>query len=223
MVKSGIFKPTKTSELLIKGVCNDIKLGGINLLDLGCGCGIVGSCIASRMNISKVYASDLSIEAIENAKLNFAKFSFEYEARSGSLFEPWKEYKFHNIVCDVSGVAKQMAEISGWFGEHAPCASGDDGTQLGIEIIEAANDYLVPGGSFYIAVLGLSDHKKLTERIASRFKSVKTVAEEEYFLTQEIVKENSELIDFLRSRGYIDVEERYGMLIWKTTVIKARN
>lgn len=222
-IDEGVFNPTKTSEILINCICKDIRPDSENLLDLGCGCGIVGSSISIENKIEMIYASDLKKETVENAKSNFERLGIKYEVKAGSLFDPWEGYQFDNIVCDVSGVAEGIANISGWFGEHAPCSSGDDGTKLGIEIISKAPQYLNKRGSFYMAILTLSNHKKLITKLKEIFKEIDIIGEEEYYLEKSITENHAIQINELERKGYIELETKFGMKTWKTIVIKATN
>lgn len=222
-INEGVFNPTKTSEILINSICKNIRRDSKNLLDLGCGCGIVGSSISIERGIEMIYASDLKTETVENAKSNFDRLEIQYEAKAGSLFDPWEDYQFDNIVCDVSGVAEGIASISGWFGEHAPCSSGVDGTKLGIEIINKAPQFLKKQGAFYMAILTLSNHKKLITELTKIFKKVDIIGEEEYYLEKSMTENHAVEINELQRKGYIDLETRFGMKMWKTIVVKATN
>jgi release factor glutamine methyltransferase len=82
----GVFKPTTTTQLLVKNMGN---LEGKTVLDLGCGAGPV-AISAALSGEKKVYAIDIMEQACEatrrNAKLN--NVLDRVEVLHGNLFEP---------------------------------------------------------------------------------------------------------------------------------------
>ena len=126
---SKVFTPTGTSEIIIESVLSYLDEPG-NLLDLGCGSGLVGLAIYKAGKVQdKLYASDLSNEAVNLLKKNAIKNEVLCDARQGSIYEPWNGHKFDYIIDDISGVAKQVASISSWFNKTS-CEAGTDGTSL---------------------------------------------------------------------------------------------
>ena len=220
-IDSGVFMPTKTSEILIKSVLADKYYSGSDLLDLGCGSGIVGITLSKSLKLDTLYASDLKQETIDNTRLNCQKYSVKSVLKYGNLLDPWKNFVFSNIVCDVSGVAESFADVSEWFGDFAPCFAGHDGTLLALEIIKKAPLHLKPNGSFYMAVLTLSNYKKIFEAIENQFGSFDIIGEEEYYLPKQFSEQYSDLISTLNSNGSIFTEFKFGFHTWKTYIIKA--
>ena len=112
ILEDKVFVPTGTSSLLVQAVRETISDPG-KILDLGCGAGITGISL-NHLGFVKdqLYASDLSEDAVQCTKTNGRIHGCELTARTGSLFEPWKEELFDYIVNDVSGVAEAVAEIS---------------------------------------------------------------------------------------------------------------
>ena len=220
-VDDGVFYPTKTTELILKSIEN-IPFENKNILDLGCGCGIVGSMISKYNKVKTMNASDINQKTISNAKRNYQLHGLHADLRVGDLYTPWIGKKFDNIICDVSGVSDKIAEISGWFGEYAPCNSGIDGTDLGIEIIKKSPKYLNNGGKLYMAILTLSNHLKLINKLKECFINVNIIREEEYFIPKEMM-DYVDLLNELQDNKCISVERRFGMIIWKTIIIEAFN
>ena len=69
-ISNKIFKPTATTEFLIRDVLSIIKKP-LSVLDLGCGTGVVGIMVNKFLkNKKKIYASDVSGEAIKIAEKN---------------------------------------------------------------------------------------------------------------------------------------------------------
>ena len=132
--KKGVFVPTATSNFLI----NDfLKLNkniiNKNILDLGCGSGIIAISLNNIIKKNKFYGSDLSENSILCCKKNFKKFKIKGEVKKGDTFKPWIDYKFDFIINDISGISSIIAKRSQWF-NNVPSSSGDDGTKLTIKI-----------------------------------------------------------------------------------------
>ena len=67
-----VFEPNLTSYLSFLVAKKKIKKNS-KILDLGCGNGIIGILLFKEKKISKIYASDLSSDAIKNARYNYKK------------------------------------------------------------------------------------------------------------------------------------------------------
>ena len=101
MAAPGVFIPTATTNILIQSVKDSIS-SPVNLLDLGCGTGIIGIALHLQGLIQMpLYASDLSDPAVQCSRDNFKRYGCSAEVRSGSLFEPWLDQKFDVIVDEL--------------------------------------------------------------------------------------------------------------------------
>ena len=107
-----VFKPTGTSEILFKSAVKHIKKS-LKILDLGCGSGYVGIAIEKNTkHKNKLFFSDVSNYATKLTKINSKKNKIKAIVKNGSLFDPWKGYKFDLIVNDVSGISQELNKIS---------------------------------------------------------------------------------------------------------------
>lgn len=215
------FIPTATSDFIIKSALNYIS-NKSNLLDLGCGVGIVGISLYKMNLVKKLFSSDISIPATNMCRINSENHNVENEVRTGSVFEPWKGMSFDNIVDDVSGISKHIAAISPWFSNVA-CDSGDDGTDLTIQILNEASEYLNDNGKLFFPVISLSNHKKIIETANLVFKNVKKISSNKWFLPDEISTNHSEYIYDLKNSGFIDFEEKFGKKISFTDIYMVNN
>lgn len=220
-ISNGVFVPTGTSRVLIKAVKEYVSGQG-KVLDLGSGSGIVGISLF-RLGLVKppLYASDLSTQAIdcliENAKL----YNCPVIAKSGSLFEPWKNEKFDLIIDDISGIAEDVARMSPWF-KDVPCQSGIDGTSLVVEVLKNASKYISPAGLLFFPVISFSNTDKIIEIARENFTHVKRLVHQEWPLPIEIQQYISEL-KRLYNEGHIQFVEKFGMLLWFTDIYVAYN
>ena len=217
----GVFEPTGTSTEIATAVNNYIIEPG-KTLDLGCGSGVVGLALAISKKIDgKLFASDLSKEAVRYLKINAHKYGIDVDARSGSVFDPWKDEKFDYIVDDISGVAERIAEISPWFKETA-CESGTDGTRLVREAIERSPNYLNQNGKFFFPILSLSNYERIISKANDIYENVERISTKKWQMPKEMSRFKNELL-LLRDKDIINFEEKYGWLLWSTDVFVAYN
>ena len=150
----------------------------MKILDLGCGNGVIGILLFKEKKINKINASDISKSAIKNALYNYKKNKIKYDLRQGSLFIPWSkdnnQNKFDYIINDVSAISSLVAKKSTWFKNDIPCDAGKDGTKFTIKVIKKSKNFLNKKGKLQIAILSLSNRKKLLilqKRILKKLKS----------------------------------------------------
>jgi len=217
----GVFEPTGTSTEIATAVNNYIITPG-KTLDLGCGSGVVGLALAISKKINgKLFASDLSKEAVSYLKINSDKYGIDVDARSGSVFDPWSEEKFDYIIDDISGVSERIAEISPWFKETA-CESGTDGTRLVREAIEGSPYHLNENGKFFFPILSLSNSERIISKANDVYNNVERISTKQWQMPKEMASFKDELL-ILRDNKIIDFEEKYGWLLWSTDVFVAYN
>lgn len=216
-----VFYPTGTSGLLIDAVRGRIKSPG-SVLDLGCGSGVVGIALDKLGLVNKpLYLSDASADAVAVTKQNADLHHCEVDARVGSLYHPWHGMKFDYIIDDVSGVAEAIAKISPWF-RNIPCASGGDGADLVVEVLKNAPPHLEEGGIIFFPVLSLSNTKRILSAASKNFKNVERLVHKTWPLPEEM-KEHVNLIRDLAAKDLIQVEEKFGMVLWYTDIYAAYN
>ena len=85
----------------------------------------------------------------------------DIEVIQSDLFENIEE-KFDVISCDVSGVDRRVAEMSGWFPNGVPTAD-ETGADIICRAIEDAPKYLNTGGELYVCATQFSDLKKIKD------------------------------------------------------------
>ena len=220
-LKDSVFHPTGTSDEIIKAVSANIDTPG-KILDLGCGSGVVGFALY-LLDKAKgpLYCSDLSVDAAALIKENASDLGIPVVARHGSVFSPWEGQFFDYIVDDISGIAQNVAAISPWF-RKTSCESGLDGSDLVIEAINSAPNHLNDGGKFFFPILSLSNVEKILDAAHKRFKHIRHVGHKQWKLPDELIEHMDLLID-LKTKGWINFEEKYGWILWSTDIYIAQD
>lgn len=217
-----VFYPTDTSRLLIEASRLTITSPS-KILDIGCGCGVVGIILA-KLGLCKdsIYASDISKKAITLASRNASEMSIDFVARCGSLFEPWKDEKFDVIVDDISGIADDIAAISPWYPHGVSCNADRDGTKWVIQVIEQSRQHLVEGGKLILPVLSLSNENRIIQTLNDIYGSCDLVVKKDWFLPDEIANRTDILLPLI-DLGLIRCQKKFGKWIWSTYIYRAIN
>ena len=158
------FRPTLITEACAKVV--DFKEKKI--LDLGCGIGPLAIYFALN-GAKEVTASDIYDEHIKLTSLNAKKNKANIKIVKSNLFENISE-EFEVISCDVSGVEKKIAEITGWFPEGVPKAD-DSGANLIIKVIQDSLNFLKNNGELFICATSFSDIAKIEKTMDENYEN----------------------------------------------------
>lgn len=152
------FTPTTISrETAIR-----VPVQGKEVLDLGCGIGPL--CIYFAKNgAKKVTATDIHEPHVIYTLKNSVNNNVNIDVVQGNLFENITE-TFDIICCDVSGVDRRVAEITGWFPEGVPTAD-ETGADIICRAIEDSPSYLKDDGEMYICTTTFSDMDKILEKM----------------------------------------------------------
>ena len=158
------FRPTLITEACAKVVNFKEK----KILDLGCGIGPLAIYFALN-GAKEVTASDIYDEHIKLASLNAKKNKANIKIIKSYLFENISE-EFEVISCDVSGVEKKIAEVTGWFPEGVPKAD-DSGANLIIKVIKDSLNFLKNNGELFICATSFSDIAKIEKTMQENYKN----------------------------------------------------
>lgn len=174
-----LFPPNATTRTLAM-TSSELTETGMEVLDLGCGSGIIGLHIAHSLKeqsgeILNLSMSDVSEVATQIASQNAEALGIPAEVRQGWVLEPWQGRKFDLIVADISAVVPVVAKLTNWF-NGAPNESGDDGTALATETLSRAGFFLNAGGRILIPVLSVSNESAIIATMSHFFDECEVVA-----------------------------------------------
>ncbi len=158
-VGPGVLIPRPETELLVEQTLALWRQGRmpsgeseVRLLDLGTGCGAIALSLCKEIPEARVWATDISDEALDLARVNAERHGFldRVAFRSGDLFEAVGGEEFHAVISNPPYVSSdEMGSLPPQVGLYEPGAAldgGDGGMALVERIIREAPDFLAPGG-----------------------------------------------------------------------------
>lgn len=221
-VDKKVFKPTGTSELLLEASLKKIKKT-YDILDLGCGSGVVGINIAKIKKIKKkIYFSDISKFATINTKKNCKINKIKHEIKTGAMLRPWKMHKFDVIVSDVASISDVIAKISPWYNKSIINKAGKEGDKNIIDIIKNCKLHLKKNGRLIFPVISLSNEEKILRYAKKKFNNYKVLKTKDWPLPKMMYKNKKILIE-LNKKKKIKIKQKYGLIIFSTKIIMIKN
>lgn len=143
-VREGVFIPRPETEVLVESVAERAgawKRRPQTLLELGTGCGVISISLAREMGDLRVFATDISLDAVETARANAARYGVENRmrfvvgdgisflkegGREGRDKGMWRS--FDVFVCNPPYVAtSQIDGLEPEVRDHEPRAAVDGG------------------------------------------------------------------------------------------------
>tara|TARA_B100001057_G_scaffold401688_1_gene413255 strand:- start:208 stop:876 length:669 start_codon:yes stop_codon:yes gene_type:complete len=204
------FRPTLITETCAKVV--DFKEKKI--LDLGCGIGPLAIYFALN-GAKEVTASDIYDEHLKLASINSKKNKANVKVIKSNLFENISE-QFEVICCDVSGVEKKIAEVTGWFPKGVPKAD-NSGANLIIKVIQDSLNYVKNNGELFICATSFSDVAKIEKTMEENYEnSWKKIYVEKVPFSKRL-KRNSDLISF--NDDIIEIDNNF---FWQIFIYKLK-
>jgi release factor glutamine methyltransferase len=176
--------PRPETEFLVSAVLERIKLTGApyshKILDLGTGSGCIAVSIAKLSPQAQVWASDISLAALQLAKTNADLHKVKIRLFYSDIFRVLQKTpeKFDLIVSNPPYIARKefpglAREIS--FEPFLALAAGDDGLDFYRRIISQAAEYLKAKG-FLILEMGKGQHRSI-ENLLKKSKKFEIIEE----------------------------------------------
>ena len=138
--RENLFRPTTISEYC----ATNVDFLGKSILDLGCGIGPLAIYFAKN-GAKKVSACDVLEDHVELTLINANKNKVKLDAFVSDVFSDVVG-KYEIICCDISGVEKKVALLTGWFPDGVPTAD-ESGSNLIIQVIKESIGYLEDNGA----------------------------------------------------------------------------
>ncbi|HJX98889.1 MAG TPA: peptide chain release factor N(5)-glutamine methyltransferase [Chthoniobacterales bacterium] len=158
--------PRPETEELVELLKSEIRNPKFEILDVGTGSGVIALSLAKEFPEAKVFAVDISDDALALAKENAARLglSERVEFRKGDLLENFSE-RFDLIVANLPYVSMQDRQSLAREVLHDPevaLFAGEKGDELARKLIEQAPARLNPGGLLALEI-GINQAEGLTE------------------------------------------------------------
>lgn len=153
-VDENVLIPRDDTEILVQEVL-DKSNSKDKILDLCTGSGAIGVSIKKYKSDAKVYASDISLNALNVAKKNAEINNVDIIFLNSNLFENIKEYNFDIIVSNPPYISKkEMAELELQVKKEPEIAlyGGIDGLDFYKKIISEAKKYLKINGFLMVEI-----------------------------------------------------------------------
>ena len=148
-VTKDVLSPRMETEILVSEVLKDCKKGSA-VLDIGTGSGAIAVSVAKNSE-SKVYAVDISSEALSVAKENATNNGVKVEFLRSNLFNDLKKKKMFDIIVSnppyikSSDIENLMVEVKD-YDPMLALDGGKDGLEFYREIVRQAPEYLKENG-----------------------------------------------------------------------------
>lgn len=147
--------PRPETEELVEMILPDLPQGALEILDMGCGSGVLGLTLAAERPESRVTLADVSEEALSLTRENAVKLGLENVSIVASDLFGKITGTFDLIAANLpyvpAGEASGMARELGH--DPAPALfSGGDGLDLLRKFIPAAAAFLKPGGTIALEI-----------------------------------------------------------------------
>ena len=153
-VDDRVLIPRVETEVLVDRVLERCSPGPLHVADIGTGSGAIALSLAFERAFGRVFATDISLDAIQVAAANAATLAkalkSPVEFRHGSLLAPLKGELLHAIVCNppyvsFAEIAELPADVRDWEPSLA-LLSRQDGLAVTRALIRQAPHYLASGG-----------------------------------------------------------------------------
>ncbi|MDD3102331.1 MAG: peptide chain release factor N(5)-glutamine methyltransferase, partial [Patescibacteria group bacterium] len=174
MVDKNVLIPCPETELLVEEVLKSVPnskfqiLNSITIADVGTGCGNIAITLAKHLPLAKIYAIDISKNALKVAKKNAKKHKTDKQIifLNKNLLELLPK-KVDFIAANLPYIPTQKARLL----SHSPQIAldgGKDGLKFYQSLLENAADHLRPDGKIFLEI-NFNQAKKIKKIIKKYF------------------------------------------------------
>ncbi|MFL5465867.1 MAG: peptide chain release factor N(5)-glutamine methyltransferase [Gemmatimonadaceae bacterium] len=159
-VDERVLIPRVETEILVERVLDRCTSGTRAIADIGTGSGAIALSLAFEHEFERLFATDISLDAIQVAAANAASLAkvlkSTVEFRHGSLLAPLKGERLDAIVCNppyisFAEIAELPADVRDWEPSVALLCP-QDGLALTRDLVAEAPNVLVSGGMIALEV-----------------------------------------------------------------------
>ena len=160
-VDERVLIPRPETEQLVDLVLDELSTGeGGVAIDVGTGSGAIAIALAAEGHFSRVYATDISRDAVDvarhNADLSKSLLRAPLEILHGSLLGPLLDVRARAVVSNPPYIALgEAASLPASVRDWEPAValySGNDGLRATAQLVREAADVLAPGGLLALEV-----------------------------------------------------------------------
>ena len=160
-VDERVLIPRPETEQLVDLVLDELSTGeGGVAIDVGTGSGAIAIALAAEGHFSRVYATDISRDAVDvarhNAELSKSLLCAPLEILHGSLLGPLLDVRARAVVSNPPYIALgEAASLPASVRDWEPAValySGNDGLRATAQLVREAADVLAPGGLLALEV-----------------------------------------------------------------------
>lgn len=151
-VNENVLAPRQDTEILVENAINLIKSSNkvVNVLDLCTGSGCIGITVKKLCDNANVLLSDISIDALNVAKINAQNLNVNVSFCHSDLFFNIPKQKFDFILSnppyikngDINSLDLEVL----LYDPHIALFGGDDGLTFYDKILQNANEFLTDDG-----------------------------------------------------------------------------
>jgi release factor glutamine methyltransferase len=174
LVSPAVLIPRPETEHVVETVLDLVKdlppesAGKLRMVDVGTGSGCIALALASELPQAEVHASDISLEALEIARVNAARFAMDSRIRfrKSDLLAAYPQDTFDFVVSNPPYVGELEADkVQRQVREYEPkiaVFSGELGLDVYRRLIPQAQAALKPGG-WLVVEIGFSTEASVKE------------------------------------------------------------
>jgi len=161
-VNPSVLVPRPSTETLVEHVIQHAKrtpgFGSPTVIDLGAGSGCIAVCVAKHLPGARVFATDISAEALAVARRNAERHGVadRIEFRQGALLEPLADVRAHYLLSNPPYIPDdEWAQVGPNVKDHEPAQAlrgGPDGLDVIRPLIAGAADCLQSPGQLVIEI-----------------------------------------------------------------------